>query len=71
MSKPKILVFAPREEPPETIAALEGIGCELVFGNRDWPVASAVAIVFLVLLVGPIALYQHYNTKQLEAKEPV
>jgi putrescine transport system permease protein len=37
------------------------------FGNRDWPVASAVAIVFLVLLVGPIALYQHYSTKQLEA----
>ena len=37
------------------------------FGNRDWPVASAVAIAFLVLLVGPIAVYQHYNTKQLEA----
>jgi putrescine transport system permease protein len=37
------------------------------FGNRDWPVASAVAIVFLVLLVGPIALYQHYSTKQIEA----
>jgi len=37
------------------------------FGNRDWPVASAVAIAFLVLLVGPIALYQHYNTKQLES----
>ena len=36
MSKPKVLVFAPREEPPETIAALEGLGCELVFGNRDW-----------------------------------
>src|ERR1700730_11642202 len=36
MSKPKILVFAPREEPPETIAALEGLGCELIFGNRDW-----------------------------------
>jgi phosphoglycerate dehydrogenase-like enzyme len=36
MSKPKILVFAPREEPPETIAALEGLGCELVFGDRDW-----------------------------------
>jgi hypothetical protein len=36
MSKPKILVFAPREEPPETTAALEGLGCELVFGNRDW-----------------------------------
>ncbi len=37
------------------------------FGNRDWPVASAVAIVFLVLLVGPIALYQHYSSKQLES----
>jgi putrescine transport system permease protein len=37
------------------------------FSNRDWPVASAVAIVFLVLLVGPIALYQHYSTKQMES----
>jgi putrescine transport system permease protein len=37
------------------------------FGNRDWPVASAVAVAFLILLVGPIALYQHYSSKQLEA----
>ena len=37
------------------------------FGNRDWPVASAVAIAFLVLLVGPIAIYQHYSTKQMES----
>src|SRR6202051_344121 len=37
------------------------------FGNRDWPVASAVAIAFLVLLVGPIAVYQHYSTKQMES----
>jgi len=36
MSKPKILIFAPREEPPETIEALEGLGCELVFGDRAW-----------------------------------
>jgi putrescine transport system permease protein len=36
------------------------------FGNRDWPVASAVAVVFLVLLVGPIAIYQHYQRKELE-----
>ena len=35
MSRPKILIFAPREEPPETITALEGLGCELVFGDRD------------------------------------
>jgi len=37
------------------------------FGNHDWPVASAVAIAFLVLLVGPIAVYQYYNVRQLEA----
>ena len=37
------------------------------FSNHDWPVASAVAIAFLVLLVGPIALYQHYNARQLES----
>ncbi|MBV8342843.1 MAG: ABC transporter permease subunit [Gammaproteobacteria bacterium] len=37
------------------------------FGNHDWPVASAVAIAFLLLLAGPIALYQYYNVRQLEA----
>lgn len=36
------------------------------FSNRDWPVASAVSIAFLVLLVGPIALYQHYRAKDME-----
>src|SRR5258707_12918100 len=35
-SKPKVLIFAPREEPPETISALEGLGCEIVVGDRDW-----------------------------------
>jgi putrescine transport system permease protein len=37
------------------------------FGNHDWPVAAAVAIAFLLLLVGPIAVYQYYNVRQLEA----
>jgi putrescine transport system permease protein len=37
------------------------------FNNRDWPVASAVAIAFLVLLAGPIALYQHYHVKAMES----
>jgi len=36
MSKPKVLIFAPREEPPETIKSLEGLGCEVIVGNRDW-----------------------------------
>jgi putrescine transport system permease protein len=37
------------------------------FGNHDWPVASAVAIAFLFLLAGPIAIYQYYSVRQLEA----
>ena len=36
------------------------------FANHDWPVAAAVAIAFLVLLVGPIAVHQHYRVRQLE-----
>jgi putrescine transport system permease protein len=28
------------------------------FSNRDWPLASAVAVVLLVLLVGPILMYR-------------
>src|SRR6266699_2586289 len=36
MSKPKILIFAPREEPPETISAIEALGCEIVIGDREW-----------------------------------
>ena len=35
--------------------------------NHDWPVASAVATVLLVLLVGPIAVYQYYQGKEVEA----
>ncbi len=37
------------------------------FGNHDWPVASAVAIAFLLLLAGPIAIYQYYSVRQQEA----
>ncbi|MBB4953902.1 putrescine transport system permease protein [Agrobacterium vitis] len=33
------------------------------FGNRDWPLASAVAIVLLLLLVVPIALFQNQQSK--------
>jgi len=36
------------------------------FENRDWPVASAVAIVILLLLVVPILLFQRVERRQLE-----
>ncbi|MPZ58820.1 MAG: hypothetical protein GEU91_20470 [Rhizobiales bacterium] len=36
MSKPKILIFAPREEPPEILHRLKGIGCAIAVGDRGW-----------------------------------
>jgi putrescine transport system permease protein len=36
------------------------------FTNADWPLASAVAICLLVLLVGPIALFQRQQAKSLK-----
>lgn len=35
------------------------------FSNRDWPVASAIAVVLLVLLVGPIAGYEALQSRQI------
>ena len=37
------------------------------FSNRDWPFASAVAIVLLITLIAPIILYQRQQAKALEA----
>ncbi len=37
------------------------------FENRDWPVASAVAILILLLLVIPIMLFQRMQRRELEA----
>jgi putrescine transport system permease protein len=36
------------------------------FTNKDWPVASAVAVVLLVLLVGPLVLYDRLQRRELE-----
>ncbi len=38
------------------------------FENRDWPVASAVAIVLLLLLLAPIVIFQRYHNRELEAE---
>jgi putrescine transport system permease protein len=38
------------------------------FENRDWPVASAVAIVILIILLGPIILFQRSQSRELEAR---
>ena len=38
------------------------------FTNKDWPVASAIAIVLLVLLLLPLLVYDRLQRRQLEAR---
>ncbi len=36
------------------------------FSNKDWPVASAIAIVLLLLLLAPLLLYEKLQRRQLD-----
>jgi putrescine transport system permease protein len=36
------------------------------FANRDWPVASAIAVVLLAVLLAPIVVYQRMQSRQIE-----
>ncbi len=38
------------------------------FANRDWPIASAVAVVLLCLLIAPILIYQHQQAREIEGR---
>ena len=38
------------------------------FANRDWPAASAVAIILLATLIAPILIYQRQQAKLLDAQ---
>jgi putrescine transport system permease protein len=35
------------------------------FADRDWPLASAIAVVLLIVLVAPIMIYQHVERRAL------
>jgi putrescine transport system permease protein len=37
------------------------------FNARNWPGASAVAVVMLIMLIIPITIFQRYQAKDLEA----
>lgn len=39
------------------------------FNNRDWPVASAVAIVMLLLLVVPIVMFHRAQAREMEGRQ--
>jgi putrescine transport system permease protein len=47
---------------PDTLMIGKTLWTEF-FGNRDWPLASAVAVILLLLLVVPIAIYQNQQQK--------
>ncbi|MGE7417496.1 ABC transporter permease [Methylobacterium tarhaniae] len=36
------------------------------FSNRDWPLASAVAVVLLVIVAGPVVLFREAEARRLE-----
>ena len=38
------------------------------FSNRDWPLASAVAILLLIILVVPIVVYRDVEARRLETR---
>jgi putrescine transport system permease protein len=38
------------------------------FSNADWPMASAVTCAMVLLLLVPMAMFQHFQAKQLEAR---
>ena len=42
---------------------------EEFFSNRDWPVASAVAIILLLILIVPIVLFQRNEQRLREANQ--
>jgi len=39
---------------------------EEFFNNRDWPVASSLAIVMLALLLIPIVLFHRFQAREME-----
>lgn len=42
---------------------------EEFYSNRDWPVASAVAVILLLILIVPIVLFQRNEQRQSEAEK--
>jgi putrescine transport system permease protein len=38
------------------------------FNNRDWPVASALAVVMLLILIVPILLFNRSQAKEMEGR---
>ncbi len=53
---------------PETLMIGKVLWQEF-FNNRDWPVASALAVVMLAILIVPIILFNRSQAKEMEGRE--
>ncbi|MCM2462628.1 ABC transporter permease subunit [Pseudomonas sp. CG7] len=53
---------------PETLMSGKVLWQEF-FNHRDWPVASALAVVMLAILIVPIILFNRSQAKEMEGKE--
>lgn len=76
MSKPKILIFAQREEPPEILKTLENSGLELAYGDRTWQLprgshedAFVAAARDAVALMGTSIRHTPVSRRVLEASQ--
>jgi len=52
---------------PETLMIGKVLWQEF-FNNRDWPVASALAVIMLLILIVPILLFNRNQAKELEGR---
>jgi phosphoglycerate dehydrogenase-like enzyme len=76
MSKPKVLIFAAREEPRETIERLEQAGYELHYGDPNWQLprgahedALAAAARDAVALMGTSIRHTPVSRRVMEASQ--
>ena len=38
------------------------------FSNNDWPIASTVAVVMILLIIVPLALFNKYQAEATESR---
>ena len=53
---------------PETLMIGRVIWDEF-FSNNDWPMASSVAVVMILLIIVPLALFNKYQAEAQEARK--
>ncbi|MEM6677421.1 MAG: ABC transporter permease subunit [Pseudomonadota bacterium] len=72
------LVFIPAVGEYVIPELLGGSGTQMIgktlysefFQNRDWPLASAVAVLLLLILILPIVVFQHFAARDTGAAKP-